>query len=122
MASQGPQDWPPVAAAPFTLKDLGYFQATVSGTAQTIAQLAAAQTPPFSLAGVVTGDANSPSRMVLISVESEAIRWRSDGNAPTATVGNPVAAAAAFDFTGDASAIQFIAQTGSAILNLNFFK
>ena len=57
-----------------------------------------------------------------IIVEGAAIRYRDDGVAPTASVGMPVAAGNAFQYSGDLSAIQFIQQTSGAILNVSYYK
>lgn len=61
--------------------------------------------------------------MVLIACETAAIRWRDDGTSPTATVGMPLAAGQEFQYTVvDFSQIRFIAQSGSPVLNFNFYK
>ena len=57
-----------------------------------------------------------------IIVEAQGIRYRDDGTAPTASVGMPVAAGNAFQYSGDLSAIKFIQQTSGAILNVSYYK
>ena len=57
-----------------------------------------------------------------IIVEAQGIRYRDDGVAPTASVGMPVAAGNAFQYSGDLSAIRFIQQTSGAILNVSYYK
>jgi len=61
--------------------------------------------------------------MILISCEGGAIRWRDDGTAPTASVGMPLTDGQEFQYTVvDFSKINFIAQSGSPILNFGFYK
>lgn len=57
-----------------------------------------------------------------IIVEAQAIRYRDDGTAPTASIGMPVAAGNAFQYSGDLSAVQFIQQTSGAIINVSYYK
>lgn len=59
----------------------------------------------------------------LITVESADVRWRDDGVAPTATVGNPITAGdPPFFYTGDLSALRFIRQsTTDATVHLNYY-
>jgi len=59
--------------------------------------------------------------MVLITPEAQAIRWRDDGVAPTATIGMPLAAGVTLQYDGDIGKIQFIEQTGGAIINVSFY-
>lgn len=59
-----------------------------------------------------------------VSVEAQAVRWRDDGTAPTAAVGElaPVQSGPApWVYRGNPRAIQFIAQTAGAIVNLSFY-
>ncbi len=64
-----------------------------------------------------------PSRadMAVIEAESQAVRWRDDGTAPTASVGMPLAAGAFLIFDGNLSGLQFIEQTASAKLNVSYY-
>lgn len=57
-----------------------------------------------------------------IIVEAQGIRYRDDGTAPTASIGMPVVAGNAFQYSGDLSAIQFIAQVSGAIINVSYYK
>ena len=65
-----------------------------------------------------------PQKTVIaqICVEAQAVRYRDDGVAPTASVGIPVAAGACFQYSGTLPTLQFIAQTTGAIVNLSFYK
>lgn len=60
---------------------------------------------------------------IVISVEGQAIRYRDDGTAPTATVGMPLPVGnQPFYYTGTIGAIQFIQQTAGAIVNVAFYR
>lgn len=73
--------------------------------------------------GLATG-LNPPDNATIaeIIIEASDIRYRDDGVAPTASVGMPVSAGNAFQYSGDLSAIQFIDQTSGAILNVSYYK
>lgn len=81
-------------------------------------QILAAQVDPgVQLAGVPDG-----TSLILIIAEAQAIRWRDDGTAPTATVGQPLAAGIELRYTGRSpSNLRFISQTAGAIINLTFY-
>ena len=58
----------------------------------------------------------------VVSPSTQAVRWRSDGTAPTATVGMPLAVNADYTFSGaDLAAVKFIEQTASASLNVTYY-
>jgi hypothetical protein len=59
---------------------------------------------------------------VLITVESQAVRWRDDGTNPTATVGMPLAVGQSIAYAGDLSLLKFIEQTASAKLNVSYYQ
>lgn len=59
---------------------------------------------------------------VMITAEAQAIRWRDDGVAPTASVGYPLPAGAELIYTGaDATLLRFIQQTAGAIINVCYY-
>lgn len=60
--------------------------------------------------------------LAIIIPDTAAVRWRDDGVAPSATVGMPLAAGAVLEYTGDLLAIQFIAESGSPVLNVSYYK
>jgi hypothetical protein len=65
---------------------------------------------------------SNPS-LVVIKAEAQAVRYRDDGTAPTATVGMPVAVTdTPISYEGTISALQFISQTGSGVVNAIFYK
>ena len=59
--------------------------------------------------------------MALIICETQNVRWRDDGTAPTASVGMPLTVGTALQYDGDLNRIQFIEQTGSAKLNISYY-
>jgi hypothetical protein len=86
---------------------LGHFQPAAVDAATTLASIVGAQL----VARGIT--------LVLVTPQTQAIRWRDDGTAPTATVGYPLAVGAELRYTGQGiSALQFISQTAGAIINV----
>lgn len=67
------------------------------------------------------GLAGSP-RIAIITPEGQAVRWRDDGVAPTASVGMPLAAGVTLQYDGDLTKIQFIEQTSGAKLNVTYYS
>ena len=61
------------------------------------------------------------ARIARIVCETQAVRWRDDGNAPTATVGMPLAVGTELTYDGGLGEIQFIEQTASAKLNVSYY-
>jgi hypothetical protein len=59
--------------------------------------------------------------LAIITAETQAVRWRDDDTAPTASVGMPLAAGATLQYDGDLTKIQFIEQTASAKLNISYY-
>jgi hypothetical protein len=57
----------------------------------------------------------------LIIPEGQAVRWRDDGIAPTATVGMPLAVGVTLQYDGDLTKIQFFEQSGGAKLNVSYY-
>ena len=69
----------------------------------------------------LSGLAGSP-RIAIITPEAQAVRWRDDGVAPTASVGMPLAAGVTLQYDGDINQIQFIEQTSGAKLNITYYS
>lgn len=61
------------------------------------------------------------ANFALITPETQGVRWRDDGTAPTASVGMPLAAGVTLQYDGDLSKIKFIGQTASAKLNISYY-
>lgn len=68
----------------------------------------------------LNGLACKPS-IAIITAETQAVRWRDDDVAPTATVGMPLAAGSTLQYDGDLSKIRFIEQTASAKINVTYY-
>ena len=62
------------------------------------------------------------SGWAVICIDTNAIRWRDDGVAPTAAVGMPVAAGQCMFYSGTFATLRVIAQTGSPVVNINFYS
>jgi hypothetical protein len=61
--------------------------------------------------------------LAVIKAEAQALRYRDDGTAPTATVGMPVGVGdAPIQYEGTVTALQFIAQTSGGIVNVLFYR
>jgi hypothetical protein len=64
---------------------------------------------------------NQKPTFALIICETQGVRWRDDGTAPTASVGMPLAAGVPLQYDGDLNKIRFIQQTASAKLNISYY-
>ena len=60
-------------------------------------------------------------RALIITPETQAVRWRDDGVAPTAAIGMPLAVGVTLQYDGDLTKIQFIEQTASAKINITYY-
>ena len=58
----------------------------------------------------------------LIQAETQSVRWRDDGTNPTTSVGLVITAGTSLWYYGTMSAIKFIEVTGSAKLNISYYK
>lgn len=99
---------------------LGTVQATYADMGLTHVPLGYQQITTLTAATKLTVPAGAT--MAVITAEAQAVRYRDDGVAPTATVGMPVAVGAPFQYSGTLSAMQFIAQTSGAILNVSYYR
>ena len=57
----------------------------------------------------------------IIRPQTQAVRWRDDGTAPTASVGYPLAVGEELKYGGDLKAIRFIEQAASAAINVSYY-
>lgn len=85
----------------------GYQQLTGLNTAKSL-------TIPAAANGV------NPTQ-VRINCGTQAVRWRDDGTAPTATVGMRLPVGIDLIYDGDLTKIQFIEETASAQLNISYY-
>ena len=89
----------------------GYQQITSLSTA------AALTVPTVDASGL-----NARPSIALITPEGQAVRWRDDATAPTATVGMPLAVGVTLQYDGDLTKIRFIEQTAGAKLNISYYS
>lgn len=64
---------------------------------------------------------NQKPVIALITPEGQAVRWRDDGIAPTASVGMPLSVGVTLQYDGDLTQIKFIEQTASAKINITYY-
>lgn len=57
----------------------------------------------------------------IIQAEAQAVRWRDDGVAPTASVGMVIASGGELRYDGNLSTIRFIEATATAKLNVSYY-
>jgi hypothetical protein len=89
-------------------KPLGYIQ---SGAGAIDAAVTIASLFP---GGVIP----SGTQLLIIQPQAQAIRWRDDATAPTASVGYPLAVGAELRYTGAMAALRVIGQAASGVLNI----
>jgi len=61
-----------------------------------------------------------PARAIIIAT-AQAVRWRDDGTAPTATVGMPLPVNTPLVYDGDLNAIRFFEQAAGAVLDISYY-
>lgn len=60
--------------------------------------------------------------LILVIPQTQAVRWRDDGTAPTASIGQPVAVGQELRYDGANMAnLKFIEQVASAVINVAFY-
>jgi hypothetical protein len=78
-----------------------------------------------AFSGAVSLTVPSGATFAVIAAETETVRYRDDGVAPTANVGQPLAVfgtAPPFLYSGNLAAIQFIPASGTATLDISYYK
>ena len=75
-----------------------------------------------SSAASTSGGIPPGANEAVIESDTAAIRYRDDGAAPTTAIGQPIAAGGSTFYTGTLSALQLIAQSGSPVVNISFYK
>jgi hypothetical protein len=79
-----------------------------------------------SAAALTSGGVPNGATLAVLSVEGAAVRYRDDGQAPTASVGMPLAVGQAVTYQATLSAalsnLQFIQQAASATLDCSFYR
>lgn len=60
--------------------------------------------------------------LILVTPQTQAVRWRDDGTNPTSTVGYPLAAGTELQYAaGQMSSLKFIEQAASSTLNVCYY-
>jgi hypothetical protein len=95
-------------------RPLGYAQSAAVDASTLISSLT------FATPGIASPAAGLPpgAQLLLIQPQTQGIRWRDDGTAPTATVGYPLAVGSELRYTGAMNALRVISQTAGAIINV----
>lgn len=60
-------------------------------------------------------------RMAIIQCNGGVVRWRDDQTAPTASIGMSIPDGGELDYVGDITKIQFIASSGTPILDISLY-
>ena len=58
----------------------------------------------------------------VISVETNAVRYRDDGTAPAGQFGILIPVNTIFEYSGNLNAIQFAAQAGASNINVSYYR
>jgi len=61
------------------------------------------------------------ARAALIQAESQPVRWRDDGTAPTASTGMLIDAGETLFYVGNLGALRFVESQSTAALNVSFY-
>jgi hypothetical protein len=95
----------------------------VSGTTGGAGTYLLSATNTASSASLTSGGIPPGATMAYLDAETNNVRWRDDGAAPTASVGSLIVAGQpGIFYTGTLSAMQFIAASGSPLLNVSFYR
>jgi hypothetical protein len=91
---------------------------------QQFASGALASAQPLTVPGTCTGANGGAPTSIVVVAETQSVRYRDDGVAPTAAIGMPIApnATTPMVYTGTISQLQFIQVTAGAVLNVLFYR
>jgi len=62
------------------------------------------------------------AQVAVIQCLTQHVRWRDDGNDPTAAIGMRLASEQSLFYTGDLTAIKFIQEAATAELNITYYE
>jgi hypothetical protein len=62
------------------------------------------------------------ARVAEICVETNNVRYRDDGTAPTTSVGIPVSSGTCFQYSGSLTAIEFTYVTSPSVLDVSYYR
>ena len=95
----------------------------VSGTIGGAGTYLLSATNTASSASLTAGGIPAGATMALLQAETADVRFRDDGGAPTASIGSIVVhGTPPILYTGTVSALQFIALSGSPLLDVSFYR
>ena len=102
---------------------LGESMATVTGYRRPLGYQQIGNTALQSAVGfsLPVNPAGSLPGYAVIQCTGGVVRWRDDSVSPTATVGMTIPANGELDYCGDMSKIQFIASSGTPILDVSIY-
>ena len=81
------------------------------------------QISAMTLASATSLTVPAGSTHAIVGVATNDVTWRDDGTAPTASVGVPLLhTSPSLEYGGDLAAIQFIAVSGSPVLNISYYR
>lgn len=95
-------------------KPLGFFEDTTIDAASPLPGLATARTGP-------DGKASRQILSCLIQAETQALRWRDDGTAPTAAIGMLLPVNTVLEYDGDFDDFQCISVVAGAKINVAYY-
>jgi len=98
------QDLNNIAVVDSNLVPLGYGQLTGVGTSTAVA-----------LPAIPDG------AYIALIVAEQNVEWRDDGLNPTSTVGMPLLANTPLPYNGDLTKLRFVAQSGTAVINVSYY-
>lgn len=75
-----------------------------------------------TLLSSITGGIPNGANLVSLAVEVQSVRYRDDGVAPTAGVGQLLVAGGPWPYTGNLQALQFIQTTSGAVVDFCFYR
>jgi hypothetical protein len=91
--------------------------------AQQFVALGYQQIPAATLASATPLEVPAGANFAVIQAEAAAVRWRDDKTAPTATVGMILSNTGNnLEYSGTLANLEFIAETGSPILNVSYYR
>jgi hypothetical protein len=97
--------------------------AQLSGTIGGAGTYSTSQATTASSASLTSGGIPVGATMAVIQAETANVRYRDDGASPTSSIGlEIVSGASPILYTGTLSALQFIAASGSPVLDVAFYR
>jgi hypothetical protein len=79
------------------------------------------QATTSSTAALTSGGVPPGANTAALASDTAAVRYRDDGAAPTASVGFPISTTCVILYVATLPKVQFIAETGSPVLNIAFY-